>query len=76
MVMSKAEEKKRQTTKGRPKKAKNIKKKQGLRARLDEAEGKKKGKKNKKQGLGARLDEAEPRRRTAGRRRNYGGMKK
>lgn len=72
--MSKAEEKKRQ--KSRPKKAKNIKKKQGLRARLDEAEGKKKGKKNKKQGLGARLDEAEPRRRTAGRRRNYGGLKK
>ena len=39
---------------------KMVKKKQGLQARLDEAEGKKKGKKAKKQNVGDRLDEAEP----------------
>tara|TARA_R110000823_G_scaffold308645_1_gene432326 strand:+ start:574 stop:786 length:213 start_codon:yes stop_codon:yes gene_type:complete len=68
MVLSKAEEMKRV-------KARNMKKKQGLQSRLNEAEGKRKGMKKKKQSVGARLDEAEPRKRaskTAGRRNNYG----
>ena len=40
-------------------KSKPMMKKQTKQDRLDEAEGKKKGKKKKKQGVKARLDEAE-----------------
>lgn len=47
------------------KKAKDIKKKQTLKDRLDEAEGKKKGVKKNTQTTKDRLDEAEPKKKKA-----------